>query len=324
MSILLSEKVKWSLDQKVSHALTLIDEYYHHYNGKVYLGFSGGKDSVLLRWLCNKFTDACGYPRIKCVFNNTTNEHTEILAFVKSFGDEITWLKPKITFAQSILINGYPLISKEQAQYIREAKTTNSDKLRQLRMFGRNKVSKLGGKYKQGGIADKWTFLVNDDIKVTEKCCDILKKNPAKKFEKETGLKAIIGVTQGEGGLRKQRAQMQDYCNTYGDRPVSKPLNIFTESDVWDLLLTNKIPYCEIYNDQVIDGLIITGEKRTGCAYCAFGVHLEDSDNNKFTRLYYRDRKRYISMMDKLGYREALKKIGIKLPDNEGSQFKLF
>src|SRR5690606_13304536 len=103
------------------------------------------------KWLCDKFTDMCGYQRMPCVFNDTTNEHREILEFVKSFGDEIIWLKPKMTFAQSLIKNGYPLISKEQAQYIREAKHTNSDFMRDLRMNGRG-----GEKKRQGMISNKW------------------------------------------------------------------------------------------------------------------------------------------------------------------------
>lgn len=314
----LDEKIKWPLNQKIFHALSVIDEYYHHFNGGCYISFSGGKDSSLLWWLCNKFTDMCGYPRMKVVFNNTTNEHREILDFVKSFGDEIIWLRPKITFAQSLKKNGFPLISKEQAQYIREAKTTKSEKLLNLRLNGRG-----GEKGRQGMISKKWQYLVDEDIKITEQCCKVLKKDPAKLFEKETGLKPIIGVTYDEGGLRRQQAYMKP-CNSFGERPVSKPLNIFSESDVWDVLLSNKIPYCTIYDDQIIDGKLIPGEKRTGCAYCAFGVHLEDENNNKFYRNYYRDRNRYKSFMDKLGLREALHKIGIKLPDDPNSQQTLF
>lgn len=313
-NVTFDEKVQWTLQQKVSHALFVIDEFYHHYDGECYISFSGGKDSCLLKFLCDKFTDMAGYPRMKVVFNNTTNEHREILDFVKSFGEEIIWLRPKITFAESLKKNGYPLVSKEQAQYIREAKTTKSDKLRNLRMFGRG-----GKKGRQGMISEKWQYLVYEDIKITEKCCQVLKKDPAIKFEKETGLKPILGVTAGEGTLRLQQARMHK-CNIFGDRPKSKPLNVFTEENVWDMILSNKIPYCTIYDDQTIEGKIISGEKRTGCAYCAFGVQFDHPSNTKFHRLYYRDRKRYKSIMDKLGYRNALHKIGIVLPDDEGSQ----
>lgn len=319
----LEEKVKWNLSQKVSHSLMLIDEFYHTFNGNVYISFSGGKDSVLIKWLCDKFTDMCGYPRIKCVFSNTTNEHSDILDFVKTFGDDVVWLKPKITFAQSLLINGYPLISKEQSQYIEQYKNTKSEYMKDKRLNGYDKTAPSGRKYKQGKISEKWKFLLTDEIKITNKCCEILKKRPFKKFEKETGLKPIIGITHDESGLRKQQASMHN-CNMYGQRPQSKPINIYTESDVWDVILSNKIPYCDIYDDKYIDGVFVKGEKRTGCAYCAFGAHLENPNDTRFHKLYIREPKRYKSMMDKLGYRNALHKIGILLPDDDKYDIGLF
>lgn len=103
-----NEKINWTSDQKFFHALNVIDVYYQKYNGEVYIAFSGGKDSSLLKFICDKYTDMAGYPRIKCVFNNTTNELKEILEFVKSFGDEVIWLRPKITFAQSLEKKWFP------------------------------------------------------------------------------------------------------------------------------------------------------------------------------------------------------------------------
>lgn len=321
--ISLEERVNWTLSQKIAHSLMLIDEFYHHFNGQVYISFSGGKDSVLIKWLCDKFTDMAGYPRIRCVFSNTTNEHQQILDFVKSFGDQIEWLRPKITFAQSLEKYGFPLISKEQSRYIDDAKRTKSPNMLDLRLNGRKKFRSDGSVYYQGKISEKWKFLIDEDIKITNRCCDKLKKEPFKRFEKETGLKPIIGITHDESSLRKQSAK-QNFCNMYGDRPQSKPINIYTEQDVWDVIILNKIPYCVIYDDQIIDGVEVKGEKRTGCAYCGFGVHLEDPKNTRFHKLYYREPKRYKSMMDKLGYRDALHKIGIVLPDDDPYNIGIF
>lgn len=319
----LSERVKWPIGQKLSHALMLIDEFYQHYKGECYISFSGGKDSVLLKWLCDKYTDMIGVPRMKCVFSNTTNEHQQILDFVKSFGDEVEWIKPKMTFAQTVEKFGYPLISKEQSLYIFQYKNSKSKKLRDLRLKGRRKQRKDGTIFYQGKISNKWLPLVHDPIKITNKCCDILKKDPFKIFEKRTGLKPITGITHDESSVRKQHAKMS-HCNNYGDRPQAKPINIFTEQDVWDVIILNKIPYCIIYDDQEINGVLIKGEKRTGCAYCMFGVHLEKSDENRLINLHAREPKRYKSMMDKLGFRDALHKIGIVLPDDDPYNFGLF
>jgi len=198
----LQEKQKWTLDQKIFHFFETLDLFYHQLNGEVYIAFSGGKDSTVLTYLCDKWCDMMKYPKIKMVFNNTTNEYSEILDFVKTKSERVIWLRPKITFAESLLINGYPLVSKEESQKISEARNTKSNKLRDIRMNGVIRTSKNTGKeYVSGKISEKWKYLVYEDIELTSKCCDILKKAPVAKFEKETGLSAIIGTMAEESNL---------------------------------------------------------------------------------------------------------------------------
>ena len=181
----LIEMQSWSIPQKILHALEVIDTFYHRMDGKVYIGDSGGKDSQVLIWLADKFCAAAGYDPIPLVFNNTTNEYQEILEFQKKKGDRLIWLRPKMTFAESLKKNGYPLISKEQAQRISEAKNTKSDYLRDLRMNGVTRTSKSTGKeYVSGKISEKWWYMVFEDIEDTSKCCDVLKKATVRKFEK--------------------------------------------------------------------------------------------------------------------------------------------
>lgn len=309
----LESKQRWTLNQKVYHFFEVLDTFYHKLDGKVYIGFSGGKDSTLLVYLVDKWCEMTGKPKIPLVFNNTTNEHQEILNFVKSFGDRVTWLRPKITFAQSLEKNGYPLISKEQAQRISEAKNTKSEVLRDLRLNGKTRKSKTKGKeYISGKISEKWKYLVYEDIELTSKCCDVLKKQPVKKYEKETGLSPIIGVMADESVLRKQQYR-KNGCNTFGVRNICKPLSIFTEQDVWNLIEKYNIEICSIYYDQEINGEIVKGEERTGCAYCAFGIQYEPKNNTKFHRLKKREPNRFNSIYNKLGYKKALDLIGIKI-----------
>ncbi len=309
----LQQRQKWTLDQKIFHSLEVIDSFYHQMNGNVYLAFSGGLDSTLLKYLVDTFTDAAGYKRILPVFNNTTNEWSEILEFVKSFGSEVHWTRPKMTFAQSLESNGFPIISKEQAQYIYEAKNTKSEKLRSLRLEGRSKIGKGGNHYIQGRISKKWQYLVNEDVKITSKCCDILKKRPSKAFEKEMGLVPIIGTMAENSQIRKQ-GYLLSGCNTYGKRPSSRPLSIWLKNDIWALIDSKNIPYSTIYDSKEYEGKLVKGEIETGCAYCAFGQHLVKGEN-KFHRLKAREPKRYSSFMDKLGYRKILNLVGIELPD---------
>lgn len=158
--------------------------------------------------------------------------------------------------------------------------------------------------------------MIDAPFNVTERCCDILKKQPVKKFEKKTGLRPIIGVMAEESNQRRIQYIKNDGCNVWTEgKEMCQPLSIFTEKNIWDLIKKHKIEICSIYFDQIIDGELVSGEKRTGCAYCAFGCHLEDKDNNRFHRLAKREPKRYATFMDKLGYREALTYLGINLPD---------
>lgn len=307
----LQEKQAWTLDQKIFHFFEVVDQYYHRFNGEVYLSFSGGKDSTVLKYLLDKWLAMNGYPKIKYVFNDTTNEHKEILDFVKSFGAEITWLKPKMTFAQTLLKYGYPLISKQQSRFISRYKGTKSEQMRQFYKHGTNK----DGRQSAFKIAKKWHFLIDAPFNVTDKCCDILKKEPVRRFEKEFKLKAIVGTMADESNMRKMQYIKDGGCNIFTEgKEQCKPLSIFTESDIWALIERFSISICPIYFDQIIDGEDVKGEKRTGCKMCAFGCHFEEPDNNRFTRLSKREPNVYKSFMDKLGYREALTFWGIKIP----------
>lgn len=110
---------KWVLNQlrglplaaKVAKTQIRIREWYEHWNGDVYVSFSGGKDSTVLAHLVRDM-----YPEVPLVFSNTGLEYPEIQAFAKKMGAEI--IRPKMRFDEVISEYGYPLISKEVAEAI--------------------------------------------------------------------------------------------------------------------------------------------------------------------------------------------------------------
>ena len=107
------------------------------------------------------------------------------------------FLRPKLTFKEVIEKYGFPVISKEQAQYIRQyTTTTKSDKLKNLRFNGGEKGNFC--------ISKKWRYLIDAPFKVSEQCCDIMKKRPFKAYEKLSGRKPMTGVMACESNLRKQ------------------------------------------------------------------------------------------------------------------------
>jgi 3'-phosphoadenosine 5'-phosphosulfate sulfotransferase (PAPS reductase)/FAD synthetase len=70
---------------------------------------------------------------VPAVFCNTGNEYPEVVKFIRQM-DNVTVIRPEIHIRQLIEKYGFPLISKEQSQYIRQAKHTNSEKLRNIRL----------------------------------------------------------------------------------------------------------------------------------------------------------------------------------------------
>lgn len=165
----LQNRRKWSLRDKIDFSCERIEEWYNHWEGEIYIAFSGGKDStVLLDLVRNKSFIPKDIPAVFC---DTGLEYPEIRDFVKTV-DNVIWVRPKKSFKQVIEEYGYPLINKEQSRFIHEYRTTKSEKLKNIRWYG--------NKWNRGKISLKHRYLVDAPFKISHKCCDILKKNPSK------------------------------------------------------------------------------------------------------------------------------------------------
>lgn len=112
----LQQKQALSLNHKIILTRQRLKEWYEHYDGNVYISFSGGKDSTVLLDIARKM-----YSDIEAVYVDTGLEYPEVRSFVKSV-DNVTWLKPEKTFKQVIEEYGYPMISKEVAECVDGAK----------------------------------------------------------------------------------------------------------------------------------------------------------------------------------------------------------
>ena len=111
------------LDINVFEAFQNRMEYIFQEFENIYVSFSGGKDSTVLLHIVREM-----YPNIEAVFVNTGLEYPSIGLFARS-KENVTTIRPEMSFREVILKYGYPLISKEVAECVSQArKGLESDK----------------------------------------------------------------------------------------------------------------------------------------------------------------------------------------------------
>ena len=108
----LEEMQRLPLHRKIQITTARIIEWYQHYNGMVYVAFSGGKDSTVLLDIARRI-----YPDIPAVFSDTGLEFPEVRDFVKSLPN-ITIVRPEMNFRKVIETYGYPVVSKRVADTV--------------------------------------------------------------------------------------------------------------------------------------------------------------------------------------------------------------
>lgn len=275
------------LEVKIKKSQQRIREWVNHFGLKnTYISFSGGKDSTVLLDIARRI-----YPDITAIFCNTGLEYPEIVSFVKRT-ENVDILRPDKNFKEIITKFGYPVISKEVSNIICEA--------RKGMLTGKYtyRIQRIEGTLldKQGKLSryncPQWKFLLNAPFRISDKCCQEMKKKPFKKIKKA----GIVGTMAEESRLRKTN-WIRFGCNAFeAKHPLSSPLSFWTNQDILTYLLTYNLPISDVYGDIVIDDnpeidgqlnicdmlrdyrgckLKTTGCNRTGCMFCLYGAHLE-------------------------------------------------
>lgn len=288
----LAKMQAWPLERKIQVAQTRIIEWFERWDGNVHVSFSGGKDSTVLLDLVRR-----AYPEVPAVFCDTGLEYPQIRSFVSGV-DNVIWLRPAMTFPEVIKKHGYPVVSKEVSQAIDEYRRAKiKGKISCREPYFNGEVLTKEGKTSCYNM-DKWKYLLDAPFKISDRCCNEMKKKPFHKYERETKSKTFVGTMATES-RRRRTSWIIRGCNAFDSkRPISKPLSVWTENDVLQYLKITGLPYCDIYGEikdkgeiegqesfwEVVGSLETTGAKRTGCAFCAFGCHLEN-EPNRFQRM---------------------------------------
>lgn len=243
---------KMSLADKIEYSKTVIREFYERMDGKGYVSFSGGKDSTVLLHLVRSI-----YPDTPGMFIDTGLEYPEILEHVKTF-DNIRWMPPKRTYGDVIQTYGYPVIGKVCSHWIGVAQRGGASGIRQM------------GMTTQFGFL-RYQYMVDAPFKVSDRCCDVLKKEPIGRYERETKRSPYIGTRTEESAVRKQTWLVKG-DNQYDKSPKSNPISIWNRTDVEAYTQLHGLPVASIYD--VVD--------RTGCVFCMYRIM---KDKQRFVML---------------------------------------
>jgi 3'-phosphoadenosine 5'-phosphosulfate sulfotransferase (PAPS reductase)/FAD synthetase len=277
---------------------------------QIYVSFSGGKDSTVLLHLVRRL-----YPDTPAVFVDTGLEYPELREFVKSV-ENVTWVRPEMNFKTVIQTYGYPIVSKEVSLKIAETRSKPDGYASQSFNSNSPKILKYGKRYD----LSKWKFLLEAPFLISNKCCNVMKKKPAKRYEKETGNHPIIGTMACESQARKTAWKIHG-CNAFDTkRPTSQPLSFWTEQDILEYIKKYNLSYAPVYGEIIQDDKgkwQTTKCNRTGCVFCMYGCHLE-KEPNRFQSLKITHPKLWQYCMKPmseggLGLKEVLEFIGVKI-----------
>ena len=224
------------------------------------------------------------------------------------YGIEIDIVKPKIykTLQEKGIYPtdlwryvGFPVVSKQISMAIsryRRAKEkvieiiikgriqslTEKD-IKNLKLFRESMRGRLFGiRMKSGNrgfmgiIPKKWRYFINAPYKISNNCCDHLKKEPMQTYAKLNNLLGAVVFTRADESQSRKSKVLENGCIIIDhdkENYLAKPLSIWTDKDVDE--------YIKLFEIQLSKEYTVMGMKRTGCRSCPFGCHLEPTTGKK-------------------------------------------
>ena len=224
-----------------------------------YISFSGGKDSTVLSHLIDMALPNNQIPR---VYINTGIEYSLMVAHVereRELDARIIVVYPKQNIKAILEQYGYPFKSKEHSyklgvyQHSKRVTQTVQKYLNDENDFGCPKIL-------------KYQFDETFELKVSDKCCYKLKKEPSAIWQKENKKTILLtGMRRSEGGQRANKD-----CAVFKDGNLKKfhPLMPINDEFIEWFIDENKIELCELYSAPF-------NFQRTGCKGCPYSLKLQ-------------------------------------------------
>lgn len=227
-----------------------------------YLSFSGGKDSTVIHYLLDLALPDNKIPR---VFINTGIEFNLISKFVTDMqkaDDRFVIIAPSKPIKKTLEDDGYPFKSKIHSTKVglwQRGYRTSPSVVRYI-----NSSSSDYGCPKRL----KYQFTDEFKLKVSERCCTRLKKEPAKHWSRKSGRTiAILGLRMEEGGMRSSRPEC--IVKKHGKVVKFSPLKKVKEDWIDWFVEKYNVKLCDLYYPPY-------NFDRTGCKGCPFNLHLQE------------------------------------------------
>lgn len=259
--------------------------------------YSGGSDSDIMIDLIERTRKAFELPPVKYVFFNTglemkaTKDHVKATA--EKYSVDIEPIKPKIGIVQASRKYGIPFVSKIMSGGLEEwqkkgVPLTIADEYNEAE-DKQAKRRELKERYpgceslinflcccnRDGEPRPNIQLVINSskymldfikqyppDFKISAKCCDYCKKQPAHNIQKNYDM-IITGERRDEGGMRsvpRKDCTTMCFTETSSGQFRLRPLYYVSDSD--------KAWYKEYYNIRYSDAYEVYGLTRTGCCGC--------------------------------------------------------
>lgn len=265
------------LDKHISDAMHRIERLYYETDGKCYLSFSGGKDSTIVLAVIKLCEDIGTIPKnaIPAVFCDTKIELDATVDFVhwvkNNWYSNVKIIKTEKSFVQVIKEFGKPFRSKMKSDIISAyQKKPDSKTAKYLYDDAVCKSHKMR-------LSNKDFHILHErfHIKISDKCCDMMKKQPFAKYAKDNAITGYFsGIRMFEGG--KRQFVFEKRINSGDKRPCThvsggitsvSPIFDWTDEICEEFIQKYNVPLSRAYTEY--------GETRTGCFLCPYGLDVD-------------------------------------------------
>ena len=228
-----------------------------------HLSLSGGKDSTILHYLLDIALPGNRIPR---VFINTGIEYKMIVEYVKEMAkndDRIIIIQPTQNIKEVLTKYGYPFKSKQHSSNLEVFQNQHKMTATNIHYLG---IVESKTKFRCPKMLE-FQFSNDYQIKISDRCCEQLKKKPFNTWEKENHKPIILtGMRADEGGKRNNIGCIV----TDKENNLKKFHPLLVVSEDWEnwFIENQQIKLCDLYYQPY-------GFKRTGCKGCPFSLNLQ-------------------------------------------------